>query len=201
LPESPKNKESKAVAVDENKSSPGFEHFNKQELIDKFGGDSKECEELLKMALEKIPGYIAGLKKEIEGNDFKTIKKAAHKLKGAALFVSFNQLGNLAKKLEHNEKHDIGVVKGVLEEIEREFEEVKKVVERKEIEGNDFKTIKKAAHKLKGAALFVSFNQLGTLAKKLEHNEKHDIGVVKGLLEEIEREFEEVKKVVERHGA
>lgn len=103
-------------------------HFDKQELLKRVGGDNKVFEELLNMAMVQIPEYINNLKNTIEDSDFDKIKQAAHKLKGAAQFASFNRLGNLAGEIEYNKDKDMKAVRRAFGEIEVEFKEVRKVL-------------------------------------------------------------------------
>ena len=123
-----KNQNKNETKHDDNFDKQNNKHFYKDELLKRIGGNHTELENLLKMAMTQIPDYINDIKNAIENKDFKEIQQAAHKLKGSASFVSFNQLANLAEKLEYNEKQEFDVVKGIMEEIEEEFEEVKREV-------------------------------------------------------------------------
>ena len=112
----------------DNESKKQAGRFDREGLLKRLGESKSEYNELLGMAMTQIPEYIKKLSNAISEKDFNLIKQAAHKLKGAALFVSFNQLGKLAEKMEYNEEQNVDLFKKILKEIEREFEEVREEV-------------------------------------------------------------------------
>ncbi len=103
-------------------------HFDKESLLRRLDYDHTELEKLLRMALSKIPVYIENLKNAIEKNSSKHIAQTAHKLKGAALFISFDRLGKLAEKIEYKNEKEKYWIKEIYNEIEKELQEVRRKV-------------------------------------------------------------------------
>jgi len=113
-PTNPQNKQSKT------------KHFDKKGLLERLGGNKKQADDLLKMAMSKIPKYIESLGNTIEEKNLENIEQAAHKLKGAASFAGFVHLEKLAEQIEYNNDENSEFANKVFGEIEEEFEEVRK---------------------------------------------------------------------------
>jgi len=103
-------------------------HFDKKGFLKRLDGSMIQYQELTSMAIPHLSEYVLNLQHAINNKDFNDIEQKAHKLNGAALFMCFYQLAELAKKIEYSDKQDIELIKSYFLEIEREFEEVKRAL-------------------------------------------------------------------------
>lgn len=103
-------------------------HFDKQGFLDRLDGNMQQYRELMSMAVPHLNEYFELLKKAMQNKNFNDIEIAAHKLKGAALFLHFKILGKIAEKIEYDKEHDIDRTKKLFDQLEEEFEVVKRVV-------------------------------------------------------------------------
>ncbi len=103
-------------------------HFDKQGLIKRLDGNTDQYKKLISMAIPHIHEYILNLKTAINNYDFDDIELKAHKLKGAALFMCFYQLAEIAEKIEYNIEPNIIKINKLFSQINNEFENVKREV-------------------------------------------------------------------------
>jgi len=94
-----------AVAEDEKKRDPG-DHFDANEVLDRFQGNQSRLRELLKEALSSIGKYMGQLHKAILTGDDEHIRRYAHSIKGIALHAGFKRLGELAHLAEQSGQGD-----------------------------------------------------------------------------------------------
>lgn len=103
-------------------------HFDKEMLLRRLGGSKQQFEELKKIAIPQVKEYIKAIETAIKEKDKEQVRKTAHKLKGAANFICFNIMGNLAEKIEKNYNQSNKKLNGLLDKIKNEFEIIKKEV-------------------------------------------------------------------------
>lgn len=76
--------------------------FNKEELLERVGGDSEFMLELVNMFIEHAPGTIQELETAVSSNDMSATRSAAHKLKGMTSSMSAHELAKEAAILEEH---------------------------------------------------------------------------------------------------
>jgi PAS domain S-box-containing protein len=126
-----KIKSSKKIVPVEEKLSETAEipYFDKKTFLRSFGNDEKTAKLFLENALETVNEFVAQLKAAVNNNgDRESIKKAAHKLKGAALNMRFNRVGETARIIENLHNSEIENIKKLSERITQEWEKTKKEV-------------------------------------------------------------------------
>ena len=75
-------------------------HFNKTNLLAKIGNDVSLLDNMLNLAKVEYPKYMSEIESAVAERDSIKIRKAAHKLKGSALNMDYNILGELAAQTE-----------------------------------------------------------------------------------------------------
>jgi len=74
--------------------------INRQEVLERIGGDESFLQELLAIYREEFEKKYAELEKAVGEKDFKTIREAGHYLKGASANLSLPALREAAWKME-----------------------------------------------------------------------------------------------------
>ena len=76
-------------------------HFDKVKLLSKIG-NKETMNTILEMSKLEYPKYVLEIQNAISEKNTELIKRSAHKLKGSAQNLEFNQLGELARLIEKN---------------------------------------------------------------------------------------------------
>ncbi|WP_029332028.1 PAS domain-containing hybrid sensor histidine kinase/response regulator [Gillisia marina] len=76
-------------------------HFDKEELLEKLEGDEEGYQQLMEMVKTNLSDIQSKLDTAIEAEDFDSVRKVAHSLKGSSLNCGFYALNELAFALEH----------------------------------------------------------------------------------------------------
>jgi len=69
-------------------------------LLRRVDGDEELAKEILGIFIEDTPRQVEALKRSLEGNDFESLRRYAHSLKGAAGNVGAFRLNEIASKVE-----------------------------------------------------------------------------------------------------
>jgi CheY-like chemotaxis protein len=100
-------------------------HFDKISLLQKITFDEKFLQEVIEIARITIPETIKLLANAIDIQDKEEIQKNAHKIKGSAANICFNQLAKLAKTIEKESYAGNQMqLNDLFEKIEKEWEEI-----------------------------------------------------------------------------
>lgn len=94
--------------------------FNEDSLMVRIGNDRAMYTMLMESA-KGIAVIISSLAQAISENNAEKIEAEAHKIKGAALNLSFNKLARIAKYIEEHHEADIAILNGQLEELIEEW--------------------------------------------------------------------------------
>lgn len=98
------------------------EHFDYEALLERLGNDEQLVKDLVPLAISQFQPMLKDLNTLIHNKDFHAIKSLAHKLKGTALTVSFNELVRLTKKLEDIAFFDEAYIKDIQQAVVDECE-------------------------------------------------------------------------------
>ncbi|MBK6609227.1 MAG: Hpt domain-containing protein [Leptospiraceae bacterium] len=104
----------------ENQNS--LEHFNKEKLKARLGVENNEIlDQILLLAKKNLPESLHELKTAINSQSFEAVKKIAHKIKGSALSLSFENLSAIALNIEKLSSFDLPKINSLLFEMEQEL--------------------------------------------------------------------------------
>ncbi|MBK9498243.1 MAG: response regulator [Leptospiraceae bacterium] len=104
----------------ENQNS--IEHFNKEKLKARLGVENNEIlDQILLLAKKNLPESLHELKTAINSQSFEAVKKIAHKIKGSALSLSFENLGAIALNMEKLSSFDLPKINRLQTEMEEEL--------------------------------------------------------------------------------
>ena len=106
------------------------QHFDKNFFILRNEGSFEQYDGLISMALTQITEYINDLKTAIDEKHVDNIKKRAHKLKGIAMFMSFDILADYASDIELSQASEIIHYRKMFSKTQKEFETLKKIIEK-----------------------------------------------------------------------
>lgn len=99
-----------------------IEHFNKEKLKARLGVENNAMfDQILFMAKKNLPESLNELKVAINSQNFESIKKIAHKIKGSALSLSFENLSAIALNIEKLSSFDLPKINSLLFEMEQEL--------------------------------------------------------------------------------
>jgi len=104
--------------------------FDRDALLARMAGDTEMYQRLLTEVPRVMPGYIADLHTAIAGEDEALIRKRAHRIKGAALGMSFGILARLGQELEMMEPWDMSRARLLGSDLEKEFSTILSLVQR-----------------------------------------------------------------------
>ncbi|WP_094228619.1 histidine kinase N-terminal 7TM domain-containing protein [Methanolobus psychrotolerans] len=105
-------------------------HFDRERLWNTTNGNEEVYCMLTNMAIGSTTCNLEDMMMDLSGKDMHGVRVHAHKMKGAALNIGFNVLGNLAKKLEEAIEENQKNVPELLEQIKDEIEFVKQELEK-----------------------------------------------------------------------
>ncbi|HOH47215.1 MAG TPA: response regulator, partial [Candidatus Cloacimonadota bacterium] len=110
------------------KATEGKLSFDEAGLLMRVSNDRDLMKDLIGISLTQFPLQIQQLKEAVQTKVPENIRKAAHAIKGSALNMSLNQMGDLALTME---KAPLDLVDGYLEALEGEWKKVKVLLEEK----------------------------------------------------------------------
>ena len=107
----------------ENQNS--LEHFNLEKLKARLGVDNNAIlDQILLLAKKNLPESLNELKAATKSENFEAVKKIAHKIKGSALSLSFENLGAIALSIEKLPGFDLPKINRLLLEMEQELNDL-----------------------------------------------------------------------------
>lgn len=102
--------------------------FDKETFMRGFPADQLTAALFLEQAVETIEAVVAQLKKNIGDLNAEAIRKTAHKLKGSALNMRFNAVGERARSLENMKKIEKKIAENIFSELLSDWEKTKKLI-------------------------------------------------------------------------
>jgi CheY-like chemotaxis protein len=103
--------------------------FDRSALLERVGGDSEICAEILKTFLADVPERIQEMEDALARGDNETLKRGGHTIKGSAGNVGAPMLQEAAGRLEAAvAAGELGSAREMLDVIAAEFEKFKKAV-------------------------------------------------------------------------
>jgi two-component system sensor histidine kinase/response regulator len=103
--------------------------FNREEMLERLGGDSELMDDVLQVFLEECPRMLNEARCAVEGGDPKTVRRAAHSIKGALLNISAAPAAAEAIQLEELGDQDrLGECGPVLERLQHELERLQQAL-------------------------------------------------------------------------
>ena len=103
--------------------------FDREEMLERLGGDSELLDDVLQVFLEECPRMLQEVRGAVEGGDPKTVRRAAHAMKGALLNISAAPSAAEADQLEElgcQERLDEGAP--VFERLQHELERLQQAL-------------------------------------------------------------------------
>ncbi|MEF3695366.1 MAG: response regulator [Candidatus Cloacimonadota bacterium] len=100
--------------------------FDEAGLLQRVSNDRELMKDLIEISLAQFPSQIEQLREAVKSRNPEDIRRAAHAIKGSALNMSLNQLGELAKGME---KAELDMVEGYMESLENEWFNAKGLLE------------------------------------------------------------------------
>lgn len=105
--------------------SSELKNFNEAALIEMIGNSIELLTNLKTQSITQFPQYLEELHTVIASRDAALLKKAAHKLKGAARNMCFEKIADFALEIEEFEEPDFGIVEFLFSEIMESWERVR----------------------------------------------------------------------------
>ncbi len=100
--------------------------FDEAGLLMRVSNDRELMKDLIGISLAQFPLQIEQLKEAVQSRVPENIRRAAHAIKGSALNMSLNQMGDLALTME---KAELDLIDGYLEAMQSEWEKVKDILQ------------------------------------------------------------------------
>ncbi|WP_256623304.1 PAS domain S-box protein [Methanolobus chelungpuianus] len=95
--------------------------FDRDRLLDNVNGDEELLNRLVGMALSSFAQHLENIRCSLAGNDLEQLRRDVHRIKGSALNVGFNILGELAGEIEEALESNGQIIPGLLEEMQTEI--------------------------------------------------------------------------------
>ncbi|MSS73205.1 MAG: response regulator, partial [Candidatus Latescibacteria bacterium] len=103
--------------------------FDREEALERVGGDADLLGELTELLLDNCPGMLARLEEAVSRRDAKALERAAHTLKGAVGQLGARNVSEAALRLETiGAKNDLTGAKEILAVLEKEMERFRAAV-------------------------------------------------------------------------
>ncbi len=81
--------------------------FDKEKLLERFGGDKETVEIVLESFFQETPEFLEKIKDAMDRNDIEEVRSNCHALKGAAANVNAERLKKAALEMETNAKNSL----------------------------------------------------------------------------------------------
>ena len=105
--------------------------FDREKFLKYLGGDEKLFNMLISMVPDEIRNRVNAIRNAADRNDAVLLRREAHTLKGSANQICAHRIGDLAYQLEiAGENGDLDKVRGLMEKLESEAEELLSVSEK-----------------------------------------------------------------------
>jgi signal transduction histidine kinase/HPt (histidine-containing phosphotransfer) domain-containing protein/ActR/RegA family two-component response regulator len=97
--------------------------FDKEDLLNRIGGDEEICKEILEAFLESMPEQIESLKTALNEDNTDLTDFRAHAIKGTCANIGAQRLRDLALEIElDGKKGDLNKARSRIDNLEKEFE-------------------------------------------------------------------------------
>ncbi|WP_207682014.1 PAS domain S-box protein [Desulfonema magnum] len=107
----------------ENSQFADSECFNKEELLNRMGGDETLCKKFSKMFVQRMPVEIEELKAVLDKNDPELVTLQAHNIKGMCSNISAYALRDIAYEMElAGKKGDLDGVRALIDDLKQELD-------------------------------------------------------------------------------
>jgi len=104
--------------------------FDKQEMLDRVGGDESVCKILIEMSLKSMPAEIGKLRTALDENDIEGMRMQAHTLKGMFGNMAAHNLCDAASEMVVAGRiGDMDKARLLMDRLEHEFERFRQAVE------------------------------------------------------------------------
>ncbi len=101
------------------------EVFDREELMERVGGNEAICKQVVKLFMDNMPEYIRKLKAALQKNDARQIQFQAHTVKGMAANVAAQGMHRIASELEDaGEEGNWEKIHVLITEMDSEFKNV-----------------------------------------------------------------------------
>lgn len=108
--------------------------FDLAHFLQRLRGDEALASSIAAVFLSDIPDQLSLLSKRIEGGDYKQAANLAHMIRGAAINVSGQRLGEVAGQLEEALRADeTNIIRTAHRELRVAFDELRSAIERSEL--------------------------------------------------------------------
>jgi len=109
-----------------NKSAETDVPIQKEEVLERIGGDASFLEELLTLYDKEFTTKIKALESVLKKKDFISLENLGHSLKGSSANLSLPGLREAAYRMETaGREKDIAAVKTAMDELKREYARLK----------------------------------------------------------------------------
>ena len=124
----------KTETGDLRKPSEDKDIFDRKEMMERVGWDEDFAKELLAIFMEDTPSQMEKLKQALKDKQPDQVEHQAHTIKGSSANIGAHRLSNTAFKMEMTAKDgDIDSARGLMEQLEKEFEKLKQILPYPEI--------------------------------------------------------------------
>lgn len=103
-------------------------HFNREEMLSRVDGEEELLEELFETLNYEMEESLSQLESDLLNSRIDQAKQNAHKIKGVALNMSFNQLSHVAQELEKALKADRSQIPKLYSQLKEEWKIVKSII-------------------------------------------------------------------------
>ncbi|MPM42811.1 Sensor histidine kinase RcsC [bioreactor metagenome] len=103
-------------------------HFDRDALLSRIDNNTTILNQILDTAKGDIQKDVDDLVSSIKEKDFDKIKSQGHALKGVALTLSFNKLGELAKEIEIAAKEGSDKIDSLVDDLTAEWNYIKTII-------------------------------------------------------------------------
>ncbi len=103
--------------------------FDREEMLERLGGDTELLDDVLKVFLEECPKMLDQIRGAVDGGDPNVVRRTAHSMKGALLNISAAPAAAEASQLELlGSEERLGEGAPVLERLQQEIERLQQVL-------------------------------------------------------------------------
>ena len=100
-------------------------HYDDDALRNRLGNNEEVMNKVLSASLASLDACLADLRQHFRSQDFSELTETAHKLKGVSLSACFNELTELAARLEEMDSSHTKEIDALIAKIEAEVQQVK----------------------------------------------------------------------------
>jgi len=103
--------------------------FDREEMLERLGGDTELLDDVLQVFLEECPRMMDEVRGAIDEGNPKSVRRAAHSMRGALLNISAAPAAAEASRLEAlGSEERLGEGAPILERLQQEIERLEQVL-------------------------------------------------------------------------